>query len=99
MMQSLAVGLFLAAVYAYCLRRWTFHPAQASRSLARPWLLGGVFVRILSIASVFLTLAYFSTLNIPYVLFAFTVGISCYLFRLAGRGLLDPVKAATKRRS
>lgn len=91
-MTSVLAGSLLAGIYFYTLNKTAFRGSYRSLSSGLFWGLGGFSLRIFSMILIFLCLTRFSTLNISWVLMAFTITFPVFLFQAAGKIVLSDLK-------
>lgn len=94
MIESILVGAFLAAVYGYCVQRWTARSSESGTIASQGRLLVTAFLRLLSISVLFFVLSKVAALDIAIVMLVFIVGVSFSLFFLARKAMPPRVKAS-----
>ncbi len=93
MVESIFVGAFLAAVYAFCVQRWTAHASGNAAGVSQGRMFVIAFLRLLSISILFFLLSKVAVLDIAVVMLVFIVGVSFSLFFLARKAM--PSRAKT----
>ncbi len=93
MIESIFVGAFLAALYGFCVQRWTVRASESGAAASQGRMLVIAFLRLLSISVLFFLLSKVAVLDIAVVMLVFIVGVSFSLFFLARKAM--PSRAKT----
>lgn len=94
MVESILVGVFLAAIYGFCVQRWTARSSESASAASKWGVLVMASLRLLSVAILFFLLSKVAVLDIAVVMLAFIVGVSFSLFFLARKMIPSRVKAS-----
>lgn len=93
MVESIFVGIFLAALYSFFVQRWTVRSGKAASSASQGRILATALMRLSTISVLFFLLSKVAVLDIAVVMLAFIVGVSFSLFFLARKMIPARVKA------
>ena len=92
MIISVLIGSSLAGTYSYTLQKTILKGSRRSLVSELFWGLGGFVLRLFSIVLIFFSLAQIPTLDISWIIIAFTITFSVLLFYAAGKVLVPDLK-------
>jgi len=94
LIESIFVGGLLAAVYGFCVQRWTAHASKSAVPASQGRMLATAFLRLFTISVLFFFLSKVAALDIAIVMLAFIIGVSFFLFFLARKSII-PARVKT----